>query len=386
MRRPSPPIVFGPSVRSRSAASAEVRPAGASPAAGSPPPAPGSRSGATVAAAGSGCATPASVSAAEQRDPERAELAAGEAARDHGILVEDPARGRLVRRLEDRDPGVDPVPASAPRERGRPRQGGAGAVRSGRPRPPPPRASSSPRSRRGAGGGSRSMGIGSPIGGPRRRSADGPSCILDVRGRSSRAAGLPPTSVERASKRAALGGRLCVAHAARMVGRRSRSARSEQLDEGPVRPASGSSRSTGSATSATSWSCAAGVERRHKRASRPLRGSLRAHAAEPGGADPVGRCRRLIVGTGADGDLPITAELVAEAERRGVELIAVPTPEACRLARPTTRDPARYRRRSCDVTGCSGSSRATRTRRDRRPRPRRGSRAPPSGRPPATRT
>ena len=37
------------------------------------------------------------------------------------------------------------------------------------------------------------------------------------------------------------------------------------------------------------------------------------------------------VGTGADGALPITDDVVAEAERRGVELIAVPTPEACRL-------------------------------------------------------
>ena len=37
------------------------------------------------------------------------------------------------------------------------------------------------------------------------------------------------------------------------------------------------------------------------------------------------------MGTGEDGALPITDDLVAEAERRGVELIAVPTPEACRL-------------------------------------------------------
>jgi hypothetical protein len=72
------------------------------------------------------------------------------------------------------------------------------------------------------------------------------------------------------------------------------------------------------------------VERRHKRASRPLRdryGHTPLSLAEP----IPWTCRRLIVGTGEDGALPITDELVAEAERRGVELIAVPTPEACRL-------------------------------------------------------
>jgi hypothetical protein len=40
---------------------------------------------------------------------------------------------------------------------------------------------------------------------------------------------------------------------------------------------------------------------------------------------------RLIVGTGADGQLPIMPELYQEAQRRGVEVVAVPTEEACRL-------------------------------------------------------
>ena len=40
---------------------------------------------------------------------------------------------------------------------------------------------------------------------------------------------------------------------------------------------------------------------------------------------------RLIVGTGANGQLPIMPELYREAERRGVEVVAVPTEEACRL-------------------------------------------------------
>jgi hypothetical protein len=40
---------------------------------------------------------------------------------------------------------------------------------------------------------------------------------------------------------------------------------------------------------------------------------------------------RLIVGTGAGGQLPVMPELYQEAQRRGVEVVAVPTKEACRL-------------------------------------------------------
>jgi hypothetical protein len=38
---------------------------------------------------------------------------------------------------------------------------------------------------------------------------------------------------------------------------------------------------------------------------------------------------RLIVGTGATGQLPIMPELYQEAQRRGLEVVAVPTEEAC---------------------------------------------------------
>jgi len=41
--------------------------------------------------------------------------------------------------------------------------------------------------------------------------------------------------------------------------------------------------------------------------------------------------QRLIVGTGADGRLPIAHDVRAEAERRGVKIAALPTAEACRL-------------------------------------------------------
>jgi hypothetical protein len=41
--------------------------------------------------------------------------------------------------------------------------------------------------------------------------------------------------------------------------------------------------------------------------------------------------KRLFVGTGAHGALPVMDEVLAEAKRRGVEVIAVPTPEVCQL-------------------------------------------------------
>jgi hypothetical protein len=43
--------------------------------------------------------------------------------------------------------------------------------------------------------------------------------------------------------------------------------------------------------------------------------------------------RRLIVGTGASGGLPIMPAVWTEAERRGVEIVPAPTEEALRLLR-----------------------------------------------------
>lgn len=42
---------------------------------------------------------------------------------------------------------------------------------------------------------------------------------------------------------------------------------------------------------------------------------------------------RLIIGTGASGRLPIVPEVVQQAEARGIELVALPTAEACELLR-----------------------------------------------------
>jgi hypothetical protein len=72
------------------------------------------------------------------------------------------------------------------------------------------------------------------------------------------------------------------------------------------------------------------IGKRHKKASKPLRdryGHTPLSLLEPIPWD----CRRLIVGTGAEGALPIDDAVYEEAERRGVELVAVPTEEACAL-------------------------------------------------------
>jgi hypothetical protein len=38
-----------------------------------------------------------------------------------------------------------------------------------------------------------------------------------------------------------------------------------------------------------------------------------------------------VIGTGIKGNLPVMEEVLAEARRRGVEVVACPTPEAVRL-------------------------------------------------------
>ena len=72
------------------------------------------------------------------------------------------------------------------------------------------------------------------------------------------------------------------------------------------------------------------IGKRDKKASKPLRhrfGHTPLSLLEP----IPWRCRRLIIGTGAMGALPIAPDVLEEAARRGIELVAVPTEEACAL-------------------------------------------------------
>ena len=50
------------------------------------------------------------------------------------------------------------------------------------------------------------------------------------------------------------------------------------------------------------------------------------------------KCRRLVVGTGAYGRLPVMEELKEEAQRRKIELLLLPTEEAIRGLRKGLKD------------------------------------------------
>jgi hypothetical protein len=74
------------------------------------------------------------------------------------------------------------------------------------------------------------------------------------------------------------------------------------------------------------------IRRRKKGPSRPARGAYGHTPLTAAEEIPWGpRGSRLIVGTGADGLLPLADDLRAEAARRGVEIVAVPTDDACEL-------------------------------------------------------
>lgn len=79
------------------------------------------------------------------------------------------------------------------------------------------------------------------------------------------------------------------------------------------------------------------VAKRRKGPSKPYRdryGHTPLSADEP---IPWGG-RRLVIGTGADGQLPVMPEVLEEAHRRGIEIVALPTEEACVVLVDDTRD------------------------------------------------
>jgi hypothetical protein len=79
------------------------------------------------------------------------------------------------------------------------------------------------------------------------------------------------------------------------------------------------------------------VRKRKKEPSKPYRDEF---GHTPLSADeelPWGE-GRLIIGTGAYGSLPIMPQVLEEARRRGVDLTALPTEDACRLIASLDRD------------------------------------------------
>ena len=79
------------------------------------------------------------------------------------------------------------------------------------------------------------------------------------------------------------------------------------------------------------------VRKRKKKSSKPFRDAF--------GHTPVSieenipwDCRRLVIGTGADGALPVMDAVKQEAARREVELMIVPTGEAIRALQAEPKD------------------------------------------------
>ena len=71
------------------------------------------------------------------------------------------------------------------------------------------------------------------------------------------------------------------------------------------------------------------VRKRKKKSSKPFRDAF-GHTPLSIEENIPWDCRRLVVGTGADGALPVMDEVKREAARRQVQLVTVPTSEAIR--------------------------------------------------------
>jgi hypothetical protein len=79
------------------------------------------------------------------------------------------------------------------------------------------------------------------------------------------------------------------------------------------------------------------VRERKKKPSKPFRDAF-GHTPLSIEESIPWNCRRLVVGTGADGALPVMDEVKDEALRREVELLTVPTREAIRALEAEPKD------------------------------------------------
>jgi hypothetical protein len=82
------------------------------------------------------------------------------------------------------------------------------------------------------------------------------------------------------------------------------------------------------------------VRKRKKGPSKELHGEY-GHTPLSGREEIPWGGKRLIVGTGADGRLPVLPEVYQEAERRGIDVVATPTREAIELLREAEREDVR---------------------------------------------
>ena len=79
------------------------------------------------------------------------------------------------------------------------------------------------------------------------------------------------------------------------------------------------------------------IHKRNKGASRQFRGAY-GHTPLSAAEDIPWRCRRLGIGTGADGALPVMNDVHEQARSRGAELVIVPTAQAISVLAKTTKD------------------------------------------------
>ena len=69
------------------------------------------------------------------------------------------------------------------------------------------------------------------------------------------------------------------------------------------------------------------IRKRKKKPSKPFRDQF-GHTPLSVGEEIPWKCRRLVVGTGAQGAMPVMKDVKLEAERRRVELLILPTAQA----------------------------------------------------------
>ena len=79
------------------------------------------------------------------------------------------------------------------------------------------------------------------------------------------------------------------------------------------------------------------IRKRKKAASRKFRDAY-GHTPLSVAEEIPWRCRRLVIGTGADGALPVMQDVWDEARRRKVDLVVLPTAQAIGVLTGTTKD------------------------------------------------
>ena len=79
------------------------------------------------------------------------------------------------------------------------------------------------------------------------------------------------------------------------------------------------------------------IRKRNKGASHKFRGAY-GHTPLSAAEDLPWRCRRLVIGTGADGALPVMTQVRDEARRRKVDLVVLPTAEAIGMLSKASKD------------------------------------------------